>query len=1059
MRRGTKKLITLILLALLPLCEAAYGRHITSDDASANMPKPWTFWYWMYGAVSKPGIQADLIGMKKIGLGGCYLMPIRGVNDKPEYQGEAQQLSPKFWEMVDYAFSEADSLGLQMGIHICDGFALAGGPWITPEQSMKKVVWTDTVVAGHRAQGTMLRQPDSYGNFYRDIATFAIQLKKSKNKKLTKKSNYQMLLHPKEITWSENIHQEKGVYKAALPGYIQYEFDKAVTVRSLQIVNSGNNIQAERLNVMASDDGIIYYDVKQLMPPRQGWQNTSADYTFALPTTKARFFRFYWTPDGTEPGSEELDAAKWKPVLKLKDIRLYKVPQIDQYEGKSAAVWRIDANDNTYECYPVTDVKLLARADGDSSHSCNTNRLTDNLPNGVWRIIRMGYTSTGQINATAGGGKGLECDKFSPEAVRTQFAHWYQLFTERPHSNVIRYLHVDSWECGCQNWSENFAKEFKQHRGYDVVPYLPLLAGIPIESVEKSEQVLRDFRSTVNDLINEKFFGTVRDLAHQYGKELTSESVAPTMVSDGISHYQYADVPMGEYWLNSPTHDKPNDMLDAVSGAHIYHKNIIQAEGFTEVRGVWNETPAMLKPLLDRNFALGMNQLVFHVDVHNPWMDRRPGMTLDGIGLFFQRDNTWYHDATGLVNYVQHCQSWLQKGEPVADIAVFTDEEMPCRSLTPDKLVTMLPGLMGTERVNQERKRLKNEGQPMVESPVGVMHSAGILDLKDWINPLHGYQYDSMNRDILLQCTASNGYLSLPGIGPKYRVLVLPLPMKGTTPVRAADYLSEAVRQKIEDFRRAGVCIIDTPYTSCDLTEYGIKRDVELPEGVAYTHRYDAADSTDIYFIANQQDTVRQFTALFRNGQQVAIRLPQFASTFVIFRKGAATEITDTYPEYRDSLVLRGKWQRTMTGNFSQKGANKGIGLVNLVHLPDDWTKCDSVLSYYSGTMSYTTTFNWQRMRKLSHTVISLGNVCDVAHVYLNGVDCGVAWTAPYELDISHVLKTGVNVLRIEVTNTWHNALLGENKSTIWTNANYRMKERKLLPAGLLGPVSIKYEP
>src|SRR5574344_2458003 len=279
MRRGTKKLITLILLALLPLCEAAYGRHITSDDASANMPKPWTFWYWMYGAVSKPGIQADLIGMKKIGLGGCYLMPIRGVNDKPEYQGEAQQLSPKFWEMVDYAFSEADSLGLQMGIHICDGFALAGAPWITPEQSMKKVVWTDTVVAGHRAQGTMLRQPDSYGNFYRDIATFAIQLKKSKNKKLTKKSNYQMLLHPKEITWSENIHQEKGVDKAALPGYIQYEFDKAVTVLSLQIVNSGNNIQAERLNVMASDDGIIYYDVKQLMPPRQGWQNTSADYT------------------------------------------------------------------------------------------------------------------------------------------------------------------------------------------------------------------------------------------------------------------------------------------------------------------------------------------------------------------------------------------------------------------------------------------------------------------------------------------------------------------------------------------------------------------------------------------------------------------------------------------------------------------------------------------------------------------------------------------------------------------------------------------------------------
>ena len=95
---------------------------------------------------------------------------------------------------------------------------------------------------------------------------------------------------------------------------------------------------------------------------------------------------------------------------------------------------------------------------------------------------------------------------------------------------------------------------------------------------------------------------------------------------------------MGEFWLNSPTHDKPNDMLDAISGAHIYGKNIIQAEGFTEVRGTWNEHPGILKALLDRNYALGINRLFFHVYVHNPWLDRKPGMTLDGIGLFFQRE-------------------------------------------------------------------------------------------------------------------------------------------------------------------------------------------------------------------------------------------------------------------------------------------------------------------------------------------------------------------------------------------------------------------------------------
>jgi hypothetical protein len=167
-----------------------------------------------------------------------------------------------------------------------------------------------------------------------------------------------------------------------------------------------------------------------------------------------------------------------------------------------------------------------------------------------------------------------------------------------------------------------------------------------------AEETLRDIRKTINELVNEVFFVTVAQKAKEYGVQLSSESVAPTMVSDGMEHFKYVDVPMGEFWLNSPTHDKPNDMLDAISGAHVYGKNIVQAEGFTEVRGVWDETPASIKALLDRNFALGMNRLFFHVNTHNPWLDRKPGMTLDGIGLFFQRDQTWFPEAKPFVDYI-----------------------------------------------------------------------------------------------------------------------------------------------------------------------------------------------------------------------------------------------------------------------------------------------------------------------------------------------------------------------------------------------------------------------
>ena len=163
-RRGVQMIITLL------LC-------FVSTSMKADTIRPWTFWYWMYGAVSKEGIKADLQAMKDVGLGGCYLMPIRGVTEKPTYQGEVQQLTPKFWEMVDYAMQQSDSLGLEMGIHICDGFALAGGPWISPEESMQKVVWSDTIITvTSKNQNIPISQP-AKGNqdYYEDIATYAIR--------------------------------------------------------------------------------------------------------------------------------------------------------------------------------------------------------------------------------------------------------------------------------------------------------------------------------------------------------------------------------------------------------------------------------------------------------------------------------------------------------------------------------------------------------------------------------------------------------------------------------------------------------------------------------------------------------------------------------------------------------------------------------------------------------------------------------------------------------------------------------------------------------------------
>ena len=103
---------------------------------------PWVYWYWYHASVSKEGITADLEAMKESGIAGAYLMTIKGA-DTAYMQPPIEQLTPVWWQMVNYACNEAKRLGIKLAMHVGDGFAVAGGPWITPEMSMQKIVWTE----------------------------------------------------------------------------------------------------------------------------------------------------------------------------------------------------------------------------------------------------------------------------------------------------------------------------------------------------------------------------------------------------------------------------------------------------------------------------------------------------------------------------------------------------------------------------------------------------------------------------------------------------------------------------------------------------------------------------------------------------------------------------------------------------------------------------------------------------------------------------------------------------------------------------------------------------
>jgi hypothetical protein len=1089
-KRNTKIFIYLLFSSIF--CLSAVAQSIEQLwESPPEESRSWVFWYWMQGAVSKEGITADLEAMKEAGLGGAYLMPVKGVPEKPFITPIVEQLSPLWWEMVAFAFEEAARIGVKIGFHLCDGFALAGGPWITPELSMQKVVWSSLNLKGGKKIDLQLPLPEIKENYYEDIAVFA----------------YPTL--PGEGISSENVHPQVTTnlpdvdagfladannyiqtFRSENTCWIQYAFDEPFTCRTVQIQPAGRNFQSQRLAIETSDDGIHFKKTVQLESPRHGWQNDDYPMTHAIPPTTARYFRFLYNPEGTEPGSEDLDAAKWKQSLKIKQIRLSSEVRIHQYEGKNGGIWRVSPRTTQAQiadnlCIDKNELKDI------TAHLDQTGRLQWHAPEGDWTILRMGHTSTGYTNATGGKAVGLECDKFNPEAIKLQFNAWfgkaYRIAEENGTSHVLKIFHVDSWECGSQNWSPVFRDEFKKRRGYDLYDYLPVMAGIPVKNIRTSEQVLYDVRQTIAQLITDVFYKTLQQEANAKGCLFSAESVAPVMISDNLMHHQYVDLPMGEFWLQSPTHDKPNDILDAVSGAHLYGKNVIQAEAFTQLRSLFTEYPAMLKTLQDRNYSLGINRLVYHVFVLNPWLNRKPGMTLDGIGLYFQRDQTWWKQVKAWMDYSQRCQALLQFGQPVVDLAVFTGDEFPRRALLPDRLVPFIPGIFGHEKIEQEKIRLANQGTPSKQMPAGVTYSVHSFDMEDWINALRGYAYDSFNPDALSQAKVMDGKIVLPS-GMEYKALLVP----GKHSMQPnPEFMNEETAKQLKRLLDEGAKFIQIPYTGNTFEKTGIERDFlatetagEYAMDVAYFHRRN--DSTDIYFVSNQKNQPRILTLSLRvNGKipelwnpvdgskRIAkkwknehgrtilpIALDAGESVFVVLEKPTETlfmEQGNNWDDFEEQLCITPPW--TVRFDPASRGPEHPVIFETLT----GWEEHpDPQIRFYSGTAVYTAAFHWNGVSS-GNFFIELDNIYNMATVKINGKDCGTIWTKPYRLAVSNALKLGINTVEIQVSNTWTNRITGDenvdtkneemNKS--WTNAPYRLPEKILVKSGITGKVRI----
>jgi len=310
------------------------------------------------------------------------------------------------------------------------------------------------------------------------------------------------------------------------------------------------------------------------------------------------------------------------------------------------------------------------------------------VPPGNWTILRAGFRFNGRRNHPASDkGSGPEVDKLSAEAMDFHFSQYVArlckaLGVDKTTDNTLGFnnILVDSYEVGCQTWTQGLEKTFERRFGYSLVPYLPALAGRVVGSTGETERFFEDFRTLLGELFAKNYAGRLAELCHENGLKLSVEPYGNCIVDD-LEYGEAVDIPMSEFWTHN--HDPGNAKLVS-SLAHVWGRRYAGAESFTATVlprfGRWLDTPGSIRRLNDLAFAKGVNRIIYHRFTHQPWADAdyaAPGMTMGRWGMHFDRKNTWWSNVGPWLKYQARCQWMLQEGKPCSDILRWTGEKTP----------------------------------------------------------------------------------------------------------------------------------------------------------------------------------------------------------------------------------------------------------------------------------------------------------------------------------------------------------------------------------------------
>lgn len=750
---------------------------------------------------------------------------------------------------------------------------------------------------------------------------------------------------------------------------------------------------------------------------------------------------------------------------------------------KEIAVLAVPAEKSLTNIDQVVDLKGFMNANG---------ILSWNAPAGKWSILRVICTNHGQqLIVPSPNSKGPMIDFIDPAATEFHLRFIADRLLAKLGRGDFRgtafsYMEFDSMELADGVlWSDHFSERFEELRGYSPIPYLPLLMDWKLEDEDLNNRFLGDFKNAVSDQLIHSHYVTGSRVLREYGLDLVAEAGGPgppiwnTCPVDAIKALGAVDIPRGEFWMGNPKHIFL--VKEIASAAHVYGRKMVDAEAFTTWRR-WIDGPVTHKQLADRALCEGLNQFTFHTFASSPPEAGLPGRAYHA-GTDINPTATWWPKARPFMDYLARCSFMLRQGKFVGDVCHYYGDQAPnfhpMHHHVPRKIVPPELGLgydydVCDSQVILDRMQVRNG---RIVLPDGMSYA--ILTLAD---------QDAMPLEVLRKIT---------------RLVEDGATVVGRKPTRTHSlngaHENDAKLRQLAD-ALWGDCdggkVKENPYGKGRvlwgkswrdvLAEMGVGPDFRVVEENSredYDFIHRDTGNGDIYFVRNATLLDKSLDCEFRvrggrvelwdpvtgnakavmavatdSGSRMRIELAPAGSVFVVFHRNEDSRSPGfANKTIQPVMTIAGPWKLGFPPGW---GAPESVGMKAL----KSWTESDDPgVKYFSGTASYETPFTVsdEQAGNAENLLIDLGDMKEVAEVFLNGQSLGVLWTPPYRLPVAGALKAGENQLKVDVTNLWGNRIIGDKavpEKGIFTRTNVRetlSTEHPLLPSGLFGPVRL----